>query len=63
MKAGHTGGKAFHSKSGKNCYHPTGQTRLVVPTPEVLKWAEEHPRGAFGFTIYRREEHGPAPER
>lgn len=61
IKAGHAGGQSFHSKSGKNCYAPTGQTRLVVPTPEVLAWAEAHPRGEFGFTLYRREEHGPAP--
>jgi hypothetical protein len=63
IKAGHAAGAAFHSKSGKNCFAPTGQTRLVVPTPEVLKWAEDHPRGEFGFTIYRMEEHDPAPER
>jgi hypothetical protein len=22
--------------SGKNCWHPKGQTRLVIPTPEVI---------------------------
>ena len=39
------GSGAFYAKSGKNCFHPKGQTRLVVPTPEVLAWALEHPQG------------------
>jgi len=39
----------FYMKSGKNCYHPTGQTRLVVPTPEVLAWAEQNPQGKWGM--------------
>ena len=38
---------AFYMKSGKNCYHPTGQTTLVAPTPEVLAWAEANPHGKF----------------
>lgn len=63
VQAGHSGGAAFYTKHGKNCFEPTGQTRLVVPTPEVLAWAEAHPRGEFGFTIHRGKEHGPAPER
>jgi len=29
-----TGGNAFYY-SGKNCWHPKGQTRLVIPTNEV----------------------------
>ena len=39
----------FYIKSGKNCYHPTGQKRLVVPTANVLKWAQEHPLGELGY--------------
>ncbi|MCK9552771.1 hypothetical protein [Aquamicrobium sp.] len=27
---------AFYMKHGKNCFHPKGLTRLVVPTDEVL---------------------------
>ncbi|MBB3589925.1 hypothetical protein FHX08_000269 [Rhizobium sp. BK529] len=42
----------FYMKSGKNCWESTGQTRLVVPTDEVLTWAKEHPRGEMGYTIY-----------
>ena len=42
----------FYMKSGKNCWEPTGQTRLVVPTEEVLAWVKEHPRGEMGYTIY-----------
>ena len=34
-KAGGTGGVSFYF-TGKNCFHPKGQTRLVEPTPEVL---------------------------
>lgn len=33
--AGESGGAAFYF-SGKNCFHPKGQTRLVVPTDAVL---------------------------
>lgn len=43
----------FYMKSGKNFTYPTGQTRLVVPTKEVIAWAEKHPRGETGYTIYR----------
>lgn len=44
---------AFYSKSGKNCFHPKGQTRLVVPTEEVIAWATVHPQGEFGYSIYQ----------
>lgn len=44
---------AFYMKHGKNCYHPTGQVSLVVPTQEVLQWTKEHPRGEMGYTIFR----------
>jgi|TARA_R100000687_G_C6391455_1_gene137460 hypothetical protein len=46
---------AFYSKHGKNCFHPKGQTSLVVPTAEVLSWAEQHPRGEFGYSCHRFE--------
>ena len=39
------GGTTFYMKSGKNYRSPTGQSRLVIPTPEVRAFAEEHPRG------------------
>lgn len=42
----------FFMKSGKNCWEPTGQTRLVVPTPEVLAWAKQYPQGEMGYTIH-----------
>ncbi|TGQ84092.1 hypothetical protein EN850_02890 [Mesorhizobium sp. M8A.F.Ca.ET.207.01.1.1] len=44
----------FYAKSGKNCYEPTGQKRLVVPTEEVVAWAKEHPRGETGHSTYRQ---------
>lgn len=45
------GGTAWYAKNGKSCYHPTGQSNLVVPTPEVLKWIEEHPPGQLGSIV------------
>ena len=46
---------AFYSKHGKNCFHPKGQTSLVVPTAEVLSWAEQHPHGEIGCSCHRFE--------
>lgn len=46
---------AFYMKSGKNCFHPTGQTQLVVPTEKVLAWIIEHPSGQPGVAIYRHD--------
>ena len=46
---------AFYSKHGKNCFHPKGQTSLVVPTAEVLSWTEQHPHGEFGYSCHRFE--------
>lgn len=43
---------AFYMKHGKNCFHPKGQTTLVVPTEAVLQWAAEHPRGELDYTVY-----------
>jgi hypothetical protein len=38
------GGKAWYAKSGKNCYSPTGQARLVVPTPQLVECIEKTKR-------------------
>jgi environmental stress-induced protein Ves len=46
---------AFYMKHGKNCFHPKGQTSLVVPTEEVLAWAKEHPDGEYLVSIYPPE--------
>lgn len=46
----------FFMKSGKNCHHPTGKTTLVVPTREVLKWAEAHPRGELDWSCFPPEQ-------
>lgn len=46
---------AFYMKSGKNCFHPKGQTTLVAPTEDVLKWAAEHPRGDFDYWTFPPE--------
>ncbi|WP_454642882.1 hypothetical protein [Bradyrhizobium liaoningense] len=45
------GGCAFWIKSGKNCFSPKGQARLVVPTPEVLAHAERYPAKDFGMRL------------
>jgi hypothetical protein len=44
---------AFYMKSGANCFHPKGQTSLVVPTNAVLAWAKEHPRGELDVATIR----------
>jgi hypothetical protein len=43
----------FYMKSGRNCFHPKGQTTLVQATGAILTWAKEHPRGEFGFSTDR----------
>jgi len=47
------GAGAFYMKSGANCFHPKGQTTLVVPTDAVLAWAKEHPRGELDIGTIR----------
>lgn len=42
-----TGGNSFYY-SGKNCWHPKGQTRLVIPTDEVR--AAYGPPGSLGIS-------------
>lgn len=31
---------AFYTKSGKNCWAPAGQSNLVIPTLQILKWGK-----------------------
>ncbi|TGR23141.1 hypothetical protein EN792_018425 [Mesorhizobium sp. M00.F.Ca.ET.149.01.1.1] len=45
----------FYMKSGKNCWEPTGQTRLVVPTDDVVAWERDNPGGQIGYSIYADE--------
>jgi hypothetical protein len=47
---------SFFMKSGKNCFEPTGQKRLVNPTEAVLAWARENPRGKSGMALCRDPE-------
>lgn len=42
------GDNRWFMKSGKNCGAPTGQSRLVMPTKEVRRYATEH-RFALDF--------------
>lgn len=46
------GAGAFYAKSGRNCFHPKGQTSLVVPTDAVLEWARAHPRGDLDWWTF-----------
>ena len=39
------GGSAWYRRFGKNCRAPTGQSRLVIPTPEVEQFVADYPRG------------------
>lgn len=34
---------SFWMKSGKNCYHPGGQLRLVIPSLQILDWGDNNP--------------------
>lgn len=36
----------FFAKSGSNCFAPTGQCKLVVPTKEIIAYIEKHPPGS-----------------
>lgn len=36
---------AFYVKHGRNCFHPKGQTTLVLPDEATLAWARAHPMG------------------
>ncbi len=53
-KSGGTGGAAWYMKTGKNCYHPTGQSRLFIPTIEVRNFLQNHPAG-----ILKYDNHAP----
>ena len=44
-EAGFSGGSAWFMKSGKNCFYPGGQSTLVMPTQDVCRFVEDHPRG------------------
>ncbi len=44
-------GRAFYSKTGKSCHAPGGQTNLIVPTPQVLKWIEDHPMPVMTYDV------------
>ncbi len=46
---------AFYMKHGKNCFHPKGQTTLVVPNDEILAWAKERPHGETGWWCHAPE--------
>lgn len=47
------GAGAFYMKSGANCFHPKGQTTLVMPTDVVLAWAAKRPNGELDVSIFR----------
>lgn len=48
------GGRAWYAKNGKSCFHPKGQSNLVVPTEEVMAWIKEH-TGVFGASVLTYE--------
>lgn len=39
-KVGESGGCTFY-RSGKNCFAPTGQTRMLPPIPELMTYLSE----------------------
>lgn len=40
----------FYAKSGKNCFEPTGQCRLVIPTDAVREHAATYPPRSSGYS-------------
>jgi hypothetical protein len=42
------GGYGFYV-DGRNCKSPGGQARLVKPTPEIVEWIKQHPRGSWSW--------------
>lgn len=54
-KAGGWGGSAWYMKSGKNCRHPSGQSRLFIPTPEVRSFLEKNPTGVLCYNTHTPE--------
>lgn len=49
-KGGGAGGVSFYF-TGKNCFHPKGQTRLVEPTPEALEACKGLPHYGHGYAL------------
>jgi len=43
--SGGQGGKAWYRKTGKNCFHPKGRSRLVEPTEAVRRFTRLYPIG------------------
>ena len=55
-KAAAWGGSSWYARSGKNCWSPKGQSRLVIPTEPVRDWIERRPLATwlnvdFDFTL------------
>lgn len=50
--SGLTGGTAWYMKHGKNAFHPTGQSRLFVPTEKVRSFIENNPTGVMTYKTY-----------
>lgn len=53
--AGGMGGSAWYMKTGKNCFYPTGQSRLFVPTMQVQTFLRDHPSGILSYVTHTPE--------
>jgi hypothetical protein len=51
-KSGASGGTAWYMKSGKNCFHPKGQSRLFIPTDEIRAFIAGFPQGVGGEYLH-----------
>lgn len=49
------GGSSFYY-SGKNCWSPKGQTRLVPPIDKIVKFMKRANKVAITFTEFQRED-------
>lgn len=45
------GGTAWYRKTGKNCFHPTGQSRVVPVNDAIRAYVEQFPKGTFGVKL------------
>jgi hypothetical protein len=54
-KSGLMGGNAWYAKSGKSCLHPTGQSRLFIPTDAVRAFLAAYPHGLMTYNTYTPE--------
>lgn len=54
-RPGESGGTSWYIRTGKNTFHPTGQSRLFIPTDAVRAFLQNHPLGLLTYTTHNPE--------